>query len=329
MHARVVIAYRDEGNGNGSFYDHYTMQRATGMATAISVPEGMTATDLYSYSRTTTHVFKYGTPNPAVLGKLIPEETKALEDENNGLLYIPGRARETETKRKGVHSARTKHQEELIRKARLEGRPILGICAGSWDIWSAYGGEFIDVAHHCYRGGMPRILTGARIGNNVLVHRVKVEKSTFLAAAMGNSAATTLQDLSVNSVHWQAPNPEKVPYRLIVSARSVRDNGLAPENAQDADENTVEAFESEFGAPVVGVQWHPEAYNSGEVDATKHLGILKTMAEAGRTFVRKKAVLRELSSAPFFRTLAEASENKVGVDELADDVAKIDISKPS
>ncbi len=210
-----------------------------------------------------------------------------------------------------VHRARTNHQRALIRQARLEGRPILGICAGSWDIWSAYGGSFKAVTSHCNRRGMPRILVKGRIGSNGQVHRIRVVGSTALAGMMGDTSGKDLQALPVNSVHWKAADDASIPLGMSVSAYSVRDNTLAPADMKGADADTIEGFESTFGALVAGVQWHPEAYNRTDrlcFCAERHLAILRYMAAAGQDFVNKKTMLRELKSMPFFEALRKRAD---------------------
>jgi len=296
LKSRIVIAYRDEGRGSGPFFDHYALQKATGYETAIALSSEMSTAALLSNTRLVTEAMPYGISNPAALDKLVPPVTD-LKDLSDGLLVIPGRARDTEKKRPEVHKKRAEFQKNLIKDALLRGRPILGICAGSWDIWEYLGGTCKPVTAHCYRAGMPRILSSGLIGFNRQVHRVDIQASTCLASSISRTSTKPLIKFPVNSVHWQAPDKITLPEGVIISAYSVTEPRFTPFNSASADPGTVEAFEKKWGAPVMGIQWHPEAYNhsdkSEKYPDTQH-SFLLYMAKAGDAYASKQKVLEEL-----------------------------------
>jgi hypothetical protein len=106
--------------------------------------------------------------------------------------------------------------------------------------------------------------------------------------------------LPVNSVHWMAPNEKRTPHQVNISAYSVGGKEYDRKNRHgdlmEPQEGCVEAFESKWGAPVIGIQWHPEGYNPGEVNSHYHGNILKFMARAGEAYAAKRKMLLELQT---------------------------------
>ena len=52
-------------------------------------------------------------------------------------------------------------------------------------------------------------------------------------------------------------------------------------------------FESNMGAPILGIQWHPEGYNGD--GAPVHKNLLNYMRLAGDAYAAKRNMLKELS----------------------------------
>ena len=116
----------------------------------------------------------------------------------------------------------------------------------------------------------------------------------------------SIQHLTVNSVHWCSINPQKMPSWAMVSAESISDPSLSPKSKTDDQpimdpEPSVEGFESTFGAPTLGVQWHPEAYNPDDPEDKntgnhpgKQVSLIRYMQKAGAAYVAKKTMLNEL-----------------------------------
>lgn len=295
----IQIGYRDEGKGGGAFYDHYTVQNITRNPTVISISSDLFPSDLKSAIKMSPHALIFGED---FYGKKLPGGFDFRSHEN-GLLVITGRARNTDKSRPQAHALRTAHENKAIKTALLTGQPILAICAGSWQLLKVLGGTTKLVVGHNCRSGMPRILVNGTLGHNLQVHRVDVSKNSLLAQAMGyvrSEAAVADQNIlirpSVNSVHWEAANPNYIPALLRVSATAVRDDNIAPvlhktgqQNAVESD--TVEAYESKSGAPIFGIQWHPESYNQNDVNG--HRNIITFMAKAGDAYAAKRRMLGE------------------------------------
>ncbi|OJX14055.1 MAG: hypothetical protein BGO77_01690 [Caedibacter sp. 37-49] len=287
--APIVIAFRDEGSGKGAFYDHYTVQKATKYPTLISAHPKMRLKSLKDHSKTITYRLKHGVEQE---GQVIPESIDNFSDQ--GLLFIPGRIRDNE-----FEPVRKEHEENILKQARLRGQPILAVCAGSWRLWEALGGKLEEVSDHSYGGGMIRLNEMGKIGYNKQIHRIKVESNTLLNDIMNISKETDRP--SVNSVHWKAPSEKKIPSLVRVSAKAVADNKIAPNTRQGTQmkpqNDTIEAFENQYGAPLLGIQWHPEAYtknDSDEMTPDKHIAILEFMAKAGQAYHHKRLMLKEL-----------------------------------
>jgi len=287
--APVVISYRDEGSGKGAFYDHYTIQRAINYPTLISHAPETIPSAIKSYVKTITQNLPLGV---SVDGRNIPE---VIPDSfEGGLLVIPGRTRDNE-----YDPIRTPYEKRIIKEALKRGQPIFSICAGSWQLWEAFGGRTKDVTDHCYRGGMMRVGVNGNIVCNKQIHRISIEEDSLLSKAMGKGPHG---QPTVNSLHWKAPDERTIPQFLRVAARAVRDDNIAPLSSTGSkqpmavESNTIEAFESEYGAPILGIQWHPEAYNSNddqEMSPGKHINVIKYMAHSGHAYKMRRQMLRE------------------------------------
>ncbi len=296
--APIVVTYRNnEGKRmHAAFFDHYLVRKITNHATVTSAPAGASTASFNSFIARLTHTFTLGL-GPNIGARQVPQTMS--ETNLRGLLLIPGRAKEDND------AVRMQHELDSIRKARYTGQPVLAICAGSWLLWEAHGGQVMPVTDHCY-SGMPYITSKGVVGNNVQIHRIQLEPTSLVNKVMQlKGAAGLVQNPVVNSMHWQTPNTHAPaqPAMLTVSARSVRDNDLAPKSRQGVQmqptEDSVEAFESRHGVPMMGIQWHPEAYFNGQKSTTedkRHMNILKYMAAAGDTYQAKQTMLVEFKA---------------------------------
>ena len=287
----VAISYRDEGQGKGAFFDHFTVRKMTDWSTRIAIKPPTNQLIFSNYINQRASIDAYGLPLTPSLPLIAEEDAK-----DAAFIFLPGYTRESDRSNSLFHQARLSFENELIRKAIYRGQPILAVCAGSWTLWQAYGGELVDVTDHNYGGAMPRLSkSDAVVCNNKMIHRVRPEANTFLASAMGGN------DIAVNSVHWKAVNAASVGLsrNIQTSATSIKDDMLAPMSRQShrmqPDECT-EAFETIHGAPMIGVQWHPEAFNPEEEDALPHQGIFKSIKTAGQTYLNRQALNREFSA---------------------------------
>jgi gamma-glutamyl-gamma-aminobutyrate hydrolase PuuD len=285
----IGISYRECGEGKGAYFDHYTLQLTTSAQTRVLISKNMRASKLKEYVRQTTHALP---SNPVEV---------ATDDQGFGLLYLPGVSR-------GMYDSqefaeRGRFQSDLVEKALLEGRPMLAVCGGCWQLWEDFGGKIQRVKDHNYRGGMPRVKDSTgKIGYNKQVHRIQLSaESCILPGAMLGIEKTASP--AVNSVHWLACSEKSVSPLLDVAARSLADPELSPNMTCDGvtralvPEECIEAFESKFGAPILGLQWHPEAYTSNsseEHEPQRQVAILNYMIEAGKAFELKRKLVKEL-----------------------------------
>lgn len=320
----IAISYRDEGVGKGAFFDHFTVRKMTGWLTQIAIEHPKHPLVFSSYINGRAGLGAYGLPLSTDLPLIAGDDAR-----NAAFIYLPGFTRESDTNNSTFHQARLSFEKELIRKAIYRGQPVLAVCAGSWTLWQAYGGELVDVADHNYGGAMPRLSKiTASVCNNKMIHRVRPENNTFLASAMGNH-----HDVAVNSVHWKAVNAASVGLsrNIQISAKSVKDDGLAPNSRQGhhmQPEECSEAFETICGVPMVGVQWHPEAFNPEEEDAEPHQGIFKSIKIAGQTYLNRQNLNKEFNRYWLTHAHDSMSFFKPKIDKYCDEVEE-ELSRPS
>ena len=291
----VAISYRDDGAGKGAFFDHFTLRNLTGWITQMTHEATINTIDFSNYVNYRNGHEMYGLPMNLDLPALATDDA-----ENAAFLFIPGYTRDADDKQTLTHQTRINYEKELIAKAKTRGQPVLAVCAGSWTLWQAFGGQVIPVADHNYGGAMPRLSKSEpKICNNKMIHRVDPKPHSFLSGAMGFKEIITEKPM-VNSVHWNAPDnaPEKVPTTLEITATSVKDNEIAPlsrqANQMQPDDSS-EGFETKFGVPMLGIQWHPEAFNPGENQ--RQASIFKFMKKAGETYLNRKVLNQEFKNA--------------------------------
>lgn len=327
--APITISFRnDQGKHmHAAFFDHYTVRRLTEHTTNIALAPHLSTRNFQNFAETVVHELAV---TDSDRGKRIMPAVLADGSDESGLLFIPGRPRE------GFDENRRKYEQQLIEKARNRGQPVLAVCAGSWQLWENFGGTTKSVVDHCY-SSMPRIGVDGGVGNNVQVHRIKLTANTIVSGSMmTKSADTPLADNpAVNSVHWEAADEQATPGLLEVSAVTVVDDELAPNNRQNKKmqptSGSVEAFEMRSGAPTVGIQWHPEAYfkHKPSAEEKRHANILRNMAEAGDAYQAKRKMLREfkeivstgtlLSARGVFKKTSALLGTNVGAISIADE----------
>lgn len=324
----VAVSYRNDSEGKGAFFDHFTLRKMTGWSTQIVVKPGTPIIALTNYMNYRAGYNYYGLP----INNEVP--LAEMDGANAAFIFLPGYSRDSDTNQPDFHKNRLNFEKELIRKARNRGQPVLGVCAGSWTLWQAYGGSLKDVADHNYGGAMPRLSTSsAAICNNKMLHRVRPIENTFLSAALKYKPGVS-PNIQVNSVHWKAVNPDTlIPgSNLMISALSVEDQTLAPKS-RNGDimhpDNCVEAFETINGVPMVGVQWHPEAFNPDEPLAMTHQGLFKAIQAAGATYINRRNLNNQfnqhwrefaVSEFSFFKTKNIVTSND---EDLVNDLSEL------
>ncbi|MFC5803405.1 gamma-glutamyl-gamma-aminobutyrate hydrolase family protein [Streptomyces formicae] len=181
------------------------------------------------------------------------------------------------------HDSRSRYEVALIEQAKNLGIPVLALCAGSWRLLEAYGGE-VETLPAAERGMHTAAPTeGARPTAEQtwgVRHDVEIVAGTELDSALGNVPLAP-----VTTTHWAVAGTEGTgENERLRQGAAARDNSRrVREGDQDAvDRNpadalqvsawapagphhprTVEGFESRSGAPVMGLQWHPETHLPG------------------------------------------------------------------
>ncbi len=266
-------------------------------------------------------------------------------------------------KRKFIeHTSRAPYELKLIEIARTRGIPVLAICAGSWRLLESFGGQSrtIEVS---IRGSHKKSQNPWD-----LKHDVKVTGNTNLSSAMGYQQKdgklwpkmpTSQKDdddygkllprtdpqhtfKDANSTHWAAADVNSSGQLVKNPTQEVRDQKGRLQQRADipssllqvsaiAPDGVVEAFETLFGAPCMGIQWHPEAYMPGMLGSEKNgkeqtetgLGIFEFMVFAAvasrlrRGFV---AATLDMEKTAFQKLLTETKAlleavGKMGSDE--------------
>lgn len=312
----LVISYRgheSSKDGEGMLFDHMRLQDLTKFPTRTLVPENT------SVVRNATEVFKNALkvhPSRLLFGErdenLITYPENVQECANLGLLIIPGRAKAVENE-----PIRLAHEYNIIRGALNRGQPILGICAGSWRLyeqlymwtkspnkmnvnavdlssWHNLNNTLIDVKDHSYNGGMIRLdANGVQSSYNVQIHDITIKQNSMLNIAMNIFGTET-----VNSVHWKAVNKDKLPGNVQICAEAMKCPTIHVNTRQgvkmNPQEGIAEAFENVHGVPLLGVQWHPEAYSIN----TSHAKLINYMVLAGNAYAAKRQMLRDLETNP-------------------------------
>lgn len=315
----IGIIHRDDNKGGGSYYDHLTIQTLTNSCTyALCKNDSVLA-------KNTAESYK----SQEVITRKLPKGYPEMQEKpsnNYGALFIPGFSPSSKIgNRQAAFKDRNQHSYNAIRYALLRGQPILAVCGGMWELAYAYHKQskfanknqankdtdthdcrdfeklLIEANGHSYRGGMPRITASGRVGHNKDIHTVQLKKNTLLRAAMQPNKHSSLpQTIPVNSVHRYALNREYLRQtNLKVSALATRSQDLEAANFCPPAPDHAEAIEPSddyISAPVLGIQWHPEAYVDNHTDdhARYHSQLIQYMNLAGSAYIKKCRMLNEL-----------------------------------
>lgn len=147
---------------------------------------------------------------------------------------------------------------------------------------------------------MVRLSDDGRVVNNVQVHAVELDATnSILGGIWSRVPQRPSHGISVNSVHWLAcdDRSSKAWAQFAhITARSTSLPNFTLRTRQGVfmrpTEGTPEAIEQRFGAPVIGVQWHPEAYvDSKDAMKTAHISLILEIALAGDAFrLRRQSI---------------------------------------
>jgi gamma-glutamyl-gamma-aminobutyrate hydrolase PuuD len=264
------------------------MQRLTNRRTCILRPSATLRGEPLKLLERHMEKITYCLPIDLPLQEVSLLDPQAME--YTGLVLIPGSAKNNYTPQ------RIQLERECIRQALLRGQPILAVCAGCWSLWNCLTNLGTrEVRDHC-NARMMHLGRDGNVVNNPAIHTVNIEQTSLLGTLMEP------QNLAVNSVHWEAVNATETAAvqdaRVRISAWSSTPTDPERKNRQcqvmKPETGCVEAFERTTGAPVIGIQWHPEAYNS-----RRYRRLFSYLAAAGGTYLQKRRLLQELLETRF------------------------------
>lgn len=195
------------------------------------------------------------------------------------------------------HVSRAGYELRLLGIARNRGIPILAVCAGSWRLLESYGGKVRTleiVPRNKHKALKPsdtwKIENAIRlVGAKMLIKLMEAKgyqasqltsvsnlpRITLTTPEGQTSTVVTHGVHGINSTHWAVASttpqitlttPEGWTSALVerqLASGTGNPSQLLEISAVDPDTDTVEAFESLYGSPTMGIQWHPESYLPG------------------------------------------------------------------
>ncbi|MBX3654017.1 MAG: gamma-glutamyl-gamma-aminobutyrate hydrolase family protein [Ramlibacter sp.] len=241
----------------------------------------------------------------------------------------------------GEHVSRAAYELRLLGIARARGIPVLAVCAGSWRLLESYGGKVRTLAieprgsHKAVKPGdtwklehQLQLLGGRNLVKLMLTkrheHLVKNRAPTIKLTSVEGQTTTLVEPhvvlSGVNTTHWAVASTQRAPRITLTTPEGVTTtlveqgpHQLSPGTgspsdwleitAMDPDTDTVEAFEALYGAPTLGIQWHPECYLPGMPgegsgsDAVQALSktLFELMGVSALTVKRRQDVIKSLT----------------------------------
>ena len=197
---------------------------------------------------------------------LLPRKTHAMQTEDvlsmvDGLILQAGsdlsplQYKEKPQKAEWSGDAvRDEYEIELLHKAMVMDKPVLGVCRGAQLINAAFGGSlYQDVPSQVDTQVKHR---DAKLYDK-LTHEITIEPKTRLAELY-----TGISQRKIISVHHQAI--KELGKDLLIEARSKEDGLIEAVRYQKAQSGSAkQAIDKEKQPYVFGVQWHPE-YQAGK-----------------------------------------------------------------
>ena len=169
-------------------------------------------------------------------------------------------------------ASRAPYEARLINIARVRGIPVLAICAGSWRLIESYGGKVRTLPLN----QRSKHKADQMADTWTLSHGVATKPGTMVGGKSVGVGGSEQRLAGINSTHWAVAciryNAKRKDFGLEAVNPDVADPDQLLEIAAFATDPlaaTVEAFESRYGAPTIGIQWHPESYLPGMLGETQ------------------------------------------------------------
>lgn len=296
----VGIIWRNDGEGKGAFWDHFTLQKILKQRTVI-IPfdnvDPIRLQDIFyqhviklpisNYTRTYLEKDKSlndlkdickqlnqqtsGNRN-VLIDRILTGPPKLLFGEDKNGYRVPSFVDNPENvdiiviagvSRDSDEADRRRFEIEILQN--YQGRkPILLLCGGVWRLEAL--GFGLQVAElHCY-SKMVNLNSHGKVEENTAIHYVEVQDNETSRKIFGEDLP---EKFEVNSVHSEAisnlgPTYENDFHIIAYSEDPVlMDDGSVRKNRSKQEMRSVRCIEaicSKSGPPIVAIQWHPEAY---------------------------------------------------------------------
>lgn len=310
----VLIPYRGGENkcAKGIFFDHSVIRKMN-VDTKVIVNNDEEKTSyeskLYEYLKGIVAKLPLCSYDVDINGIKIPkaltvDELQSTTDiQQCGLLFLPGWQGKCPQEREKLDRA-------IIKNALKNGQPIFAVCAGCWNLMR-FGSECfmkipinritVSVKDHTASKMISISENKRQVINNTSIHAVQIHlhSDSLLSGVIQNE-----QQHKVNSVHKEAIDKELINKTYWdIWATSVRNSNCSNRDGSnklnrqgkkmDSQGDIVEAFEcKKYGTPIIGTQWHAEAYVEQNDIGTISNNLIKFMISAGT----KYKMLKELKA---------------------------------
>lgn len=312
----VGVSFRTDARGKS--HEEYDKEGITAMnslpglsgMTPVSLPKGAKGED--SPDRSYNHTILDDVHMLFIPGSPYRNQTQTGRDPGNKadeMLNEPTKKHALQER-----SERSAFEKQMIQRAKTLGMPVMSVCAGTWSLVDAYGGEVETLPEN------ERRLHKAedREDTWTLSHDLATQKGTVLdsfsrgrntnpESHRGRRRAHTVHD--VNSTHWAVVKADERGKLTARDPKALDPNDSLEVGAWakgDGVPKSVEGVSSKSGAPVLGLQWHPESYlpnMPGEVkgrskrEQEKSVNakrLFTAMGQAAQTYKNKRSVVAEI-----------------------------------
>ncbi|KAJ3217358.1 hypothetical protein HDU67_008060 [Dinochytrium kinnereticum] len=314
----VDILYREDKDGKGAIFDHHRLREVTGLPTRAvfyydDEEKSLNAERVFLGAHQAwgytfqfdpppcIHFFRYranggARDRDAPPNELVKHERKMLMEPGGGLFVFPGKHGWTKM---GVNEGFDRQVTELFKVLKGIGRPVLAICASTLVLGRTDHWEIENLTGHS-SGRSPQLNNEGGIVYNSLLHGLDLVDGSLLDG-LAKKKGFVREKLLVNSVHsYQLADrfPSNTAF-FEVSARSTDGNEESHRHPMVkkgrfrafASGGVIEAIEARKGAPILGAQFHPEAFDSRSTPSNFGYFVIRAMAEAGCAYWAKRTLV--------------------------------------